>query len=68
MSEVYNKYLHNHAEWSDVELKAKAEILGESLRDSYLTGERREQVQRQMGLVSFEQWCRRNIDVADGNI
>lgn len=51
--------MSDHLTWHEARLTRRSEELGEALRSGYLSGERLEQVQREMGLVAFEQWARR---------
>lgn len=57
--EKFTKPTNNHIEWHDERLKRRSDELGEALRGNYLSGERLEQVQREMAHIAFEQWARR---------
>ena len=49
----YNKHDHNHAEWTDDQLQDKLNHLHE-IRSVASYGERRGQIDREMGMIAFE--------------
>ena len=58
---AYNPHEHNHTEWTDDQLWQEADRLGKMLRADHeprYTGERREQISKQMSLVALEQYMR----------
>ncbi len=54
MSEVYNVNEHNHVEWDENRLQERLATLHVNNRNIKYTGERLIQVQREIGLISFE--------------
>ena len=54
---------HNHADreaWSDEALDARVRYLGEQVKAPWIHGERLENIQKEIGLIAFEQWHRHN--------
>ena len=49
---------HDHIEWSDEKLFDETMRLGEQLRQPWMQGERRQQISRALGRVTFEQMAR----------
>lgn len=54
METIYNPHEHNHIEWSDDRLQQRITTLSENIRIVRYTGERRAQVEREMGIIAFE--------------
>lgn len=50
--------LINYIDMTPERLDERGKILSEKIRDGYLTPERKAQVQKELGDISFELWCR----------
>lgn len=54
----YVKGVHNHIEWTDDALNERLKLLSDNMDNINYTGERLQQVQREIGLIAFELSCR----------
>ena len=49
---------YNHIEWTDDALNERLKLLTDNMNTINYTGDRLEQVQREIGLIAFELSCR----------
>lgn len=55
---TYNINEHNHIEWHRDALNERLKLLTDNMNSIRYSGERLRQVQREIGLISFELSCR----------
>lgn len=61
MENFHQRSEHNHADpeaWPTEVLSERAKYLGDQVKQPWIHGERRENIQREISLIAFELWSR----------